>query len=152
MLNQAHSGFFQGFATEFKRYLGLERRENPRHGSSVEVRFCVWDAKDKKALTKKVGGRLANISSKGACLQAKEIFVQGHHLMRDNDLEGQTPLVLELPPFSENNPWAIHAQVIWYNKDQEEGNFHFDVGLKFVDLLATDQQKLEALMKSVSAS
>ena len=133
-----------------KKYLGLERRQLARHTAGVEVEFYVWDGAQKKPRTGKASGRLTEISLEGACLQTNSILVDGHHILRDNDLEGGTPLVVDLPPSAEGVPRSLKAQVIWYNRNVSNRPFQFDVGLKFIDIPESERQHLRDLMKSTS--
>ncbi len=133
-----------------KRYLGLERRSLPRQTMGVEVEFYVWDAAQKKPRTGKISGRLTEISPEGACLQTNSILIDGHHILRDNDLQGETPLVLDLPPSTEGVPRSLKAQVIWYNRNVSNRPFQFDVGLKFIDIPEPERQRLRDLIKSAS--
>lgn len=131
-----------------KKYLGLERRQLPRHTGGVDVEFYVWDAVQHKPRTGKISGRLTEISLEGACLQTNNIIIDGHHILRDNDLEGETPLVIEFPPSPEGVPRSLKAQVIWYNRTATNRPFQFDVGLKFHDISETERQHLRDLIKS----
>lgn len=133
-----------------KKYLGLERRRYIRYTAGVEVEFYVWDVGQKKARTGKISGRLTEISLEGACLQTNNILIDGYHILRDNDPEGETPLVVDLPPFSEGGPCSIKAQVIWYNRNATNRPFQFDVGLKFLDISEAERQHLRDLIKSAS--
>jgi c-di-GMP-binding flagellar brake protein YcgR len=132
---------------KFGKYLGLERRRFTRHSASVEVEFRVWDAVAKLPRTGKVRGRLTDISLNGACLQTNHTLIEGHHLFLDNDLEGNTPLVLSLPAEGEPTPWTLEAQVLWYNRSSLERKYQFDVGLQFAKLTPEQRQRLEALFK-----
>jgi hypothetical protein len=133
-----------------KKYLGLERRGLPRYTTAVDIEFYVWDAVRRKPRTGKAPGRLTEISLDGACLQTNNILVDGHHLLRDKDLEGETPLILELPPSGEETAWSVKAQVIWYNRNEASHPFQFDVGLKFFYDSETERQNLKSLIKSAS--
>jgi hypothetical protein len=133
-----------------KKYLGLERRQLPRHTAGVDIEFYVWDAAQKKPRTGKISGRLTEISLEGACLQTNNIIIDGHHILRDNDLEGETPLVVDLPPSPEGVPRSLKAQVIWYNRKVGNRPFQFDVGLKFLEISETERQCLRDLLKSAS--
>ena len=129
-----------------------DRRSVSRSTASIDVEFHVWDAVEKKPLTRKVQGRLTNISPRGACLQTNQPLIDGYHLMRDNDLEGGTPLILDLPASPEGGPFTIKSQVLWYNRISPEGPFHFNVGLKFVDISPTERKQLEDLIRSASTT
>jgi hypothetical protein len=118
--------------------------------AAVDVEFHVWDAARQKPRTGKVPGRLTEISLEGACLQTNSILIDGHHILRDKDLEGETPLVLDLPPAGEGVSWSIKAQVIWYNRDETSRPFQFDVGLRFLDLSEPERENLKSLIKSTS--
>ena len=133
-----------------KKYLGLDRRSHSRYPVAVEVEFHIWDASKQEARTGKVRGQLSDISSTGACLQTNHTLIEGHHLLLDNDPEGNTPLILLLPSSSEDESWTIEAQVLWYNKIEMERRYQFDVGLKFVDFSPSDQKKLRDLLASLS--
>lgn len=133
-----------------KKYLGLERRQLSRHAAGVAVEFFVWDAGQKKPRTGKLSGRLREISAEGACLQTNNIMIDGYHILRDN-LEGETPLVVDLPPSAEGVPFSIKARVIWYNRNAANRPYQFDVGLKFLDVSETERQRLKDLIKSASA-
>jgi len=132
-----------------RKYLGLERRHLPRHTSGWAVEFLVWDAGQQKPRTGKLSGRLGEISLEGACLQTNNILIDGYHILRD-DLEGETPLVVDLPPSAEGVPCSIKARVIWYNRNAVNRPFQFDVGLKFLDVSETERQRLRELIKSAS--
>jgi hypothetical protein len=134
-----------------KKYLGLERRRLSRYRTAVDVEFYVWDAAQQKPRTGKAFGRLTEISLEGACLQTSHVLIDGHHILRDNDLEGGTPLVLDLPPSVEGVPRSVKAQIIWYNRISANRAFQFDVGLKFLDISETEKQNLRSLIKSASA-
>ena len=128
-----------------------DRRSTARNAASIDVEFHVWDAAENKPLTRKVAGRLTNISQKGACLQTGQTLIDGHHLMRDADVEGSTPLVLDLPPGSEGTPFTLKAQILWYNRIlPPDGTFHFNVGLKFIELSPGERKQLESLIRSAS--
>jgi len=133
-----------------KNFFGLERRRNSRHEIAIDVQFQVWDESALKAITRKCSGGLTNISLEGACLQTNHIFIAGHHLMIHNDVEGRTPLILEVPfpAAGDGSPRKIKAQVVWYKKVGEENRFQFDVGVKFVGLSEDDQKNLESLMQA----
>jgi hypothetical protein len=134
-----------------KKYLGLERRRLSRYRTAVDVEFYIWDAAQQKPRTGKVFGRLTEISLEGACLQTSHVLIDGHHILRDNDLEGGTPLVLDLPPSVEGVPRSVKAQIIWYKRISANRAFQFDVGLKFPDISETEKQNLRSLIKSASA-
>jgi hypothetical protein len=127
-----------------------DRRSVSRNAASIDLEFHVWDVVEKKPLTRKLQGRLTNISPKGACLQISQPLIDGYHLMRDNDLEGGTPLVLDLPASPRGGPFTIKSQILWYNRIDPEGPFHFNVGLKFVDISPTERKQLEDLIRSTS--
>ena len=132
-----------------KKYFGLDRRRHARYPVNVGVEFQVWDGVKQEPRTGKVPGRLSDISPVGACLQTNNTLIEGHHLLLDNDPEGKTPLILSLPSSSDDNPWTIKAQVLWYNKIEPEQRFQFDVGLKFVDLSPSDQEDLRIFLDSL---
>jgi hypothetical protein len=135
-----------------KRYLGFEKRAVPRYETGINVEFHIWDALRKKPMTSKVPGKLVNISSKGACLQTKKTLIDGHHLLRDDGLEGDTPLILNLPPSSASGPWTIQARVLWYNRNEEsQGQYPFNVGLTFTALSPAERKQLEELVKAAAA-
>ena len=132
-----------------KKYLGLERRSHDRYKAAVEVEFQVWDDLEKKPRTGKVRGQLTEISQIGACLQTNQTLIEGHHLLLDNDPEGNTPLILSMPSSSKQDQWNIKAQVLWYNKIETERRYQFDVGLNFVDLSSTERENLKSLLGSL---
>ena len=133
-----------------RKYLGLERRRLTRYPVAVDVEFYVWDAASKQPRTRKVRGRLTDISTEGACLQTNHTLIEGHHLLLDNDLEGKTPLVLSLPSEAGEELWLIQAQVLWYNRVITQRKYQFDVGLQFVKISEDQLQNLESLIKSLA--
>jgi len=132
-----------------KKYLGLERRRHSRHPVAGEVEFQVWDVVKQEPRTRKVRGRLSDISPVGACLQTNHTLIEGYHLLLDDDPQGKTPLIFSLPPSSGEEPWTIKAQVLWYNKIDADRRYQFDVGLKFVDFSPSDQKNLRDLLDSL---
>jgi hypothetical protein len=138
---------------DLKKFLGLDRRQQPRFNVAIDVEFYVWDEGAQKPLTDKYQAGLTNVSLIGACLQTNHILIAGHHLMIHNDVEGKTPVVLDIP-FSnsgEVSPRKIKTQVLWYKKAGEERRFQFDVGLKFTGLTEDDLQNLKTLIQSSAA-
>src|SRR5512136_1578376 len=135
---------------DLKKFLGLDRRQHPRFNVAIDVEFYVWDEGAQKPLTNKLHAGLTNVSLIGACLQTNHILIAGHHLMIHNDVEGKTPLILEVPfPASgDASPRKLKAQVVWYKKVGEENRFQFDVGLKFIGLSEDDQKNLESLLQA----
>ncbi len=133
-----------------KQFLGLERRREPRYSVSIDVEFHVWDESAQKPITGKIPAGLTNISLVGACLQTNHILIAGHHLMIHNDVEGKTPLVLDIPwPSSgDSSHRKIKAQVLWYKRAGEDRKFQFDVGLKFIGLTQEDRQNIKSLIQS----
>jgi len=127
-----------------------DRRSVSRDAAAIDVEFHVWDAVEKRPLTRKVKGRLTNISPRGACLQTSQPLIDGYHLMRDKDIDGGTPLILDLPASPEGVPFTIKAQVLWYNRIVPEGTFHFNLGLEFVEVSSAEQKQLENLIRSAS--
>ena len=135
-----------------KKYLGFEKRTVPRYETGINVEFHIWDAQGKKPMTSKVPGKLINISSKGACLQTKKTLIDGHHLLRDEGLEGDTPLILDMPPAAASGPWTIRARVLWYNRNEEsQSQYPFSVGLAFTALSPAERKQLEELVKAAAA-
>jgi hypothetical protein len=116
------------------------------------VEFHVWDTVNQKPRTGNVRGRLTDISTEGACLQTNHTLIEGHHILLDDDQEGKTPLALTLTSPKEQDPWTIKAQVLWYNRVETERPFHFDVGIKFVDLSTLERENLRALLASLPTS
>ncbi len=135
-----------------KKSSGPDRSGLSRNAPFIDVEFHVYGAEEKRPLTRKVHGRLTNISPKGACLQTDQTLIDGYHLMLDDDIEGGTPLILDLPPSSEGTPLSLKAQVLWYNRIASEGPFHFSIGLKFIDLSPTERKQLENVLRSASTA
>ena len=135
-----------------KKYFGLDRRSHSRYPAAVDVEFQVWDVDKQGPRTKKVQGRLTDISPIGACLQTNHMLIEGYHLLLDNDPTGKTPLAIALPSASGEDPWTIKGQVLWYNKIEAERKFQFDVGLNFVDVTPSEKENLHALLRSLSES
>jgi hypothetical protein len=133
-----------------RKYFSFERRRQWQSRPAVDMEFHVWDAVRQRPLTEKVQGRLTDISLEGACLQTNQTLIQGHHILLDDDPEGNTPLALALPSPGEENGRTIKAQVVWYNRIAAARRYQFDVGLKFVDLSPIERQHLESLLKALS--
>jgi hypothetical protein len=136
----------------FMKYLGLEHRFFPRHTMPIDVEFQVLDEAEKKPRTHKVPGRLTDITLKGARLQIPSTLIEGYHLLRDNDLEGKTSLILDLPAFSEGSSVTLKAKVLWYNRIESQRKFPFDVGLKFIDVSEMGRKQIEAILRAESVS
>jgi len=135
-----------------KKYLGLERRRFSRYATAVDVMFHVWDARKEKPLTPRVQGRLTDISQGGACLQTNQTLIEGYHLLLDKDMEGQTPVILEVQQAAGSEPFTIQAQVLWYNQVTSERKYKFDVGLEFVDLTSEQRERLNTLLTTAAES
>lgn len=135
-----------------RKYLGLDRRTHSRQQTAVDVEFLILDEVNKAPRTRKVQGRLTDISPIGACLQTNHTLIDGYHILLDNDPDGKTPLVLDMPSPKEDDPWTIRSQVLWYNKIEAERRYQFDVGLHFVNLSVEEQKNLSAYLKSLTSS
>ena len=135
-----------------RKYLGLDRRTHSRQQTAVDVEFLILDEVNKAPRTRKVQGRLTDISPIGACLQTNHTLIDGYHILLDNDPDGKTPLVLDMPSPKEDDPWTIRSQVLWYNKIEAERRYQFDVGLHFVHLSVEEQKNLSAYLKSLTSS
>ncbi|UCG12426.1 MAG: PilZ domain-containing protein [Deltaproteobacteria bacterium] len=132
-----------------RKYLGLNRRRHSRYKATVDVEFHVWDSAKRTPRTGKNRGRLTDISPMGACLQTNHTLIDGHHILLDNDPEGQTPVVLTLPTPEEGEQWTIEAQVLWYNRIEAKRQYQFDVGLSFADLSPSERGRLLAFLDSL---
>jgi len=130
------------------KYFRLDRRRQPRYPATVQVEFLVWDETIQKPLTAKGSGRLLNISVKGARLQTNAVCIGNHHLM-NNNLGDNTPLILEIPPFSEGTTWTLKSQIVWYNTISIDDQFNFEFGLEFLYVSANERKRLESLIRSI---
>ena len=135
-----------------RKYLGSDRRRHSRYPAAVEVEFQVWDAAKQIPRTGRVRGQLTDISLAGACLQTNHTLIEGHHILLDNDPEGNAPLCIVLPASPEGGSWTITAHVLWYNSIEGERRYKFDVGLQFVNLSPSDRERLRGLLTSVSTA
>ena len=129
-----------------------ERRSLARSAVSIDVQFHVYDSAEKKPLTRKVPGRLTNISAKGACLETSQTLIDGYHLMLHDDIDGGTPLLLDLPAGGDGSPFTLKAGVLWYNRIPGGTDFRFSVGIKFVDVSPEEKKQLENLIRTATAS
>jgi hypothetical protein len=129
-----------------------ERRALPRNAASIDVQFHVYDSAEKKPLTRKVPGRLINISTKGACLETSQTLIDGYHLMLHDDIDGGTPIILDMPASGEESPFALQARVLWYNRIPGETEFRFSVGIKFIEVSPEEKKQLENLIRAATAS
>ncbi|MGE5252440.1 MAG: PilZ domain-containing protein [Planctomycetaceae bacterium] len=130
----------------------LERRSLARNAASIDVHFHVYNTVEKKPLTPKVPGLLVNLSAKGACLEIGQPMIDGYHLMRDDDVEGATPLFLDLPASGDRGPFLLKARVLWYNRIPGGTQFHFRVGIKFIDVSPEEKKALENLIRTATTS
>ena len=130
----------------------LERRSVNRKAVSIDVQFHVYDAAEKRPLTRKVAGLLTNLSAKGACLETGQTLIDGYHLMRDDDVEGGTPLIIDLPASGDGGPFILKAKVLWYNRIPGGTQFHFRVGIKFIDASPEEKKQLENLIRTATTS
>ena len=128
----------------------LERRSLTRKAASIDTQFHVYDAAEKRPLTRKVPALLTNLSPKGACLETGHTLIDGYHLMLDDDFEGETPLILDLPASGDGSPFTLKARVLWYNRIPGETQFRFRVGIKFVDLSAEEKKQLENFIRTAT--
>jgi hypothetical protein len=135
-----------------RKYLGLERRRFTRYTASIDVEFHIWDAVGQRPRTKKVPGRLTDISLQGARLQTNHTLIEGHHLFLDDDVAGNTPLILSLPEESEGKPRTLQARALWYNRSASARQYSFDVGLQFINLSPDQRQYLEAILTAATTS
>ena len=129
-----------------------DRRTLARNAASIDVQFHVYNSAGKKPLTRKVPGRLINISLKGACLETSQILIDGHHLMLHDDIDGGTPLILDIPTSGEEGPFALQARVLWYNRISGETHFPFRTGIKFIEVSPAERKQLETLIRTAATS
>jgi hypothetical protein len=129
-----------------------DRRSLARSAVSIDVQFHVYDSAEKKPLTRKVPGRLANISVKGACLDTGQTLIDGYHLMLNDDIDGGTPLLVDMPACGDGGPFTSRARVLWYNRIPGGTEFRFSVGIKFIDVSPEEKKQLENLIRTATAS
>jgi hypothetical protein len=72
--------------------------------------------------------------------------------MRDDDVEGGTPLILDLPASRDGGPFTLKARVLWYNRIPGGTQFHFRVGIKFIDASPEEKKQLENLIRTATTS
>ena len=130
----------------------MERRSLTRKDTSIDTQFHVYDAAEKRPLTRKVPALLTNLSAKGACLETGQTLIDGYHLMLNDDVEGETPLILDLPASGDGSPFTLKARVLWYNRIPGQTQFRFRVGIKFVDVSAEEKKQLESLIRAATTS
>jgi hypothetical protein len=130
----------------------LERRSLTRKAASIDTQFHVYDAAEKRPLTRKVPALLTNLSAKGACLETGQTLIDGYHLMLNDDFEGETPLILDLPASGDGGPFTLKARVLWYNRIPGQTQFRFRVGIKFIDVSAEQKKQLENLIRTATTS
>ena len=128
------------------------RRSVARSAISIDVQFHVYDSAEKKPLTRKVPGRLTNISAKGASLETTQTLIDGYHLMLHDDTGGGTPLLLDLPASGDGGPFTLRARVLWYNRIPGETQFRFSVGIRFIDVSPEEKKQLDNLIRTAAAS
>ena len=131
---------------------GPDRRNLARSALSIDVQFHAYDSAEKRPLTRKVAGRLVNLSVGGACLETAQTLIDGYHLMLHDDIDGGTPLLLDLPADGEGGPFTLKARVLWYNRIPGGTEFRFRVGLKFLEVSPEEKKRLEALLRLTAAS
>ena len=129
-----------------------ERRSENRKTASIDVQFHVYGVAEKRPLTRKVPGVLVNLSVKGACLEIGQPMIDGYHLMLHDDIEGETPLILDLPASGDGSPFTLKARVLWYNRIAGGTQFHFRVGIKFIDVSPEEKKNLENLIRTATTS
>ena len=129
-----------------------DRRSQARNAVAIDIQFHVFDSAEKKPLTRKVAGRLSNLSAKGACLETGQTLIDGYHLMRDDDVEGGTPLVLDMPAGEGDSPFTLKAKVIWYNRIPGGTQFRFSVGIEFIEVSPEEKKKLANLIRKPAAA
>ncbi len=130
----------------------LERRSVNRKAASIQVQFHVYGTAEKRPLTRKEPGLLVNLSIKGTCLEIGQPMIDGYHLMRDDDVEGGTPLILDLPASGDSGPFTLKAKVLWYNRIPGETQFRFRVGIKFIDISPEEKKNLENLIRTATTA
>lgn len=135
----------------WRKYLGLERRQELRPPVAIDVEFYIWNEIAEKPVTGKAAGRIINISGKGACLKTDTVRIEGHHLVINNNLEGKTPLIIEFPLSPEGTTCSLKSQILWYNRNGDEDGFKFEYGIQFIDLSPTQQKCLQALITKISS-
>ena len=129
-----------------------DRRSLARSAVSIDVQFHVYDSAEKKPLTRKAPGRLINITAKGACLDTGQTLIDGHHLMLHDDIDGGTPLFLDMPACGEGGPFTLKARVLWYNRIPGGTDFRFSVGIKFIEVFPEEKKQLQNLIRTATAS
>ena len=67
--------------TGWRKYFAIERRQQVRYPSAINVEFYVCNGVTNNPLTTKGTGRLVNISRKGARLQTNTVRIGSYHLV-----------------------------------------------------------------------
>jgi hypothetical protein len=122
------------------------------NSTSINIQVHSHDSAEKKPLTRKVPGRLVDISTEGACLETSQTLIDGYHPMLHDDIDGETPIGLDMPASREESPFTLPAKVLWYNRIPGETHFHFHAGIKFIEVSAAEKKHPETLLRAAIPS
>jgi len=132
----------------WRKYVFLERRRDSRHPVAIDVEFYIWNERTESPLTARAKGCLINISKEGACLKTNTVRMAGYHLLLNNSLDGETPLILEFQKPWDGGTFTVKSNIIWYNRSHCDREYRFEFGLAFLCLSPAQEKFLTKLRKS----
>lgn len=110
------------------------RRKNHRSFHQQDVDLFLYDKSNKSQLTVGVPALLLNLSKHGAGLKCSQVLIDGNHLFYaalDSDTIFLNIVFRSME--GTDKEMALLARPVWLNRDMEDRDMPFSIGVQFVD-------------------
>ncbi len=111
------------------------RRKNRRSSHQQDVDLFLYDKSNKAQLTAGVPALLVNLSKQGAGLKCSQVLIDGNHLFYAA-LDSDTiflNIVFRPKEDTDEEIMTLLARPVWLNRDMEDSNMPFSMGVQFVN-------------------
>lgn len=126
----------------------FERRKERRQACNLKIGVFLSEGKEGPALTPPFQAQLVSLSRQGADVALDEIMYDRTHLALAPMGSDLLTLNIILPAGEADAPLTITAQPVWFDKKTGTGIPPFRIGLKFTELLTSNQfQRINSLLQ-----
>ncbi len=111
------------------------RRKNRRSSHQQDVVLFLYDKSNKSQLTVGVPALLLNLSKHGAGLKCSQVLIDGNHLFYAALDSDTIFLNIVFRPLADTDEeiMTLLARPVWLNRDMEDRDMPFSMGVQFVD-------------------
>ena len=124
--------------------MAIERRLAKRYKTEEKVRLFLRDKAGSQRLTEPVAANLVDISQTGAGIRLAQVVVDRNHIFYAALELPDKVLCLEFPLITSeaDEPFIIPVRPIWLDRDLEDQQSPFRIGVEFMEKFPQDVLKI----------